>query len=423
MTRSARAAVCGIVLAVLIAACSGDDASSPDAAGEADTSSTTTTDAPPLDPLPASYASHDSEVYSDDAHWLCRPDLADDVCHRDLDTTLVYADGTTEVRPHEPAEDPAVDCFYVYPTTSTDESANSDLVPAEADEIFTTYNQAARYTAACRVFAPVYRQRTLPALLGGVDVPDDVDPREVAYADVVDAFRHYMANFNDGRGVILIGHSQGASVLRRLVAEEIEPEPALRQRLVSAHLLGTTVAVPEGEPVGGTLSEIPLCTQSDETGCVVTYSSFRQSAPPPPDSLFGQAREAGEQAGCVNPSDPALDDGERATLEPYFLVEAVDGALGTAEQPFEDPARTAEIDTPWVSYPDFVSAACVEDGEFSYLSITVDGDPADPRTDDIRGDLTPQWGLHLIDVNVALGDLVSLARSQADAYVAGPAEG
>jgi hypothetical protein len=38
-----------------------------------------------------------------------------------------------------------------------------------------------------------------------------------------------------------------------------------------------------------------------------------------------------------------------------------------------------------------------------YLALVVHGDPADPRTDDIGGDLTPDWGKHLIDANVAMG--------------------
>jgi hypothetical protein len=59
----------------------------------------------------------------------------------------------------------------------------------------------------------------------------------------------------------------------------------------------------------------------------------------------------------------------------------------------------------------------VYEGGFSYLSITVDGDPADPRTDDIGGDLSPQWGLHLVDVQVAMGDVVDMAGSQIAAYV------
>lgn len=404
------------VLALVAPACSDDD-STPAVDNSATTTSATSDPEP--EALPSVYRGHVSEVYADEASWLCKPGIVENVCERDLDSTAVFADGSTEVRPHVPAADPETDCFYVYPTTSGDDAANSDLDPDEAEEIYTTYNQAARYGSVCRVFAPVYRQRTLNALLGAVEAPEGVDPGEIAYGDVVDAFRHYMANDNDGRGVILIGHSQGASVLRRLLADEIEPEPVLLERLVSAHLLGTSVGVPEGDVVGGSLDQVPLCTARDEAGCVVTYASFRHDAPPPENSLFGRAREDDRQAGCVHPADPAVDVGEAVTLEPYVLVEPVERALGDGAQPFSDPARTAEITTPWVTWPDFVSGACVQDGEFSYLALTVMGDPSDPRTDDIGGDLTPQWGMHLVDMSVAMGDLVALAQSQADAWVAG----
>jgi hypothetical protein len=46
----------------------------------------------------------------------------------------------------------------------------------------------------------------------------------------------------------------------------------------------------------------------------------------------------------------------------------------------------------------------------------VNADPADPRIDNIGGDITPDWGLHLVDANVAMGDLVKIARRQARAY-------
>jgi hypothetical protein len=54
----------------------------------------------------------------------------------------------------------------------------------------------------------------------------------------------------------------------------------------------------------------------------------------------------------------------------------------------------------------------------------VHGDPADPRTDDIVGDVVvngqvlADWGLHLIDVNLAIGNLVDIVREQAKAYLA-----
>jgi hypothetical protein len=92
------------------------------------------------------------------------------------------------------------------------------------------------------------------------------------------------------------------------------------------------------------------------------------------------------------------------------------GILGGSLQPFADPARTAEIQTPWATYPDLLDGECKTDGQFTYLALTVNGDPADPRVDDIKGDLPGGWGLHVMDANIAMGDIESLVASQAAAY-------
>jgi hypothetical protein len=398
-----------LALALAAAACSGDDDS-----GGSDDAEDTTTDTEAA-ALPEGYEGYTSELYADDANWLCKPGIADDVCARDLDATSVAADGSTEVVPHEVAEDPAIDCFYVYPTISGDPGPNSDLVPAESEEINTVYNQAARLASSCRVFAPLYRQLTLSMIgSGGAAPAPGTDPRAIAYGDVVDAFKSYIANDSDGRGFVLIGHSQGAGLLERLMEDEIDDEPLLRDRLVAAYILGSTVHVPEGEVVGGDLDNIPLCEADDQTGCVVTYSTFRASAPPDPASFFGRSNDVGP-AGCVNPAD--VSGGGPATLHPYILVDGQpNGILGGSLQPFADPARTAEIETPWATYPDLLDGECTSDGQFTYLALTVNGDPADPRVDDIKGDIPGGWGLHVMDANIAMGDIESLVASQAAGY-------
>jgi Protein of unknown function (DUF3089) len=403
--RRAAAAALLACLALATACSSGEDerAGTEDGAADAGEGPDAGAVEPAEAELPAGYEGYESELYADDANWLCRPDAPDDVCAGDLDATAVAADGSTEVVRHEVAEDPPADCFYVYPTISSDPTPNSDLEPD--GERGVTLVQAARLTSACRVFAPLYRQVTLGMI--GPDRPEapmGVDPRQVAYDDVVDAFRHFVANDSDGRGFVLVGHSQGAGHLTRLIAEEIDGESVLRDRLIGAYLIGTSVAVPRGEVVGGDFQNVPLCEADDQVGCVVTYASFRSTAPPPADSFFGRTRDGEGVAGCVNPASPG---GGRATLHPYL----------PGEPAFADPARNGEVTTPFVTFPDLVHAECVDEGGFSYLSITVDGDPADPRTDDIGGDLSPQWGLHLVDVQVAMGDVVEMAGSQIAAYV------
>ena len=290
------------------------------------------------------------------------------------------------------------------------------MEPGEADEVFVTVNQAARLTATCRVFAPVYRQVTLSMLGNGAEAPAGVDPRQVAYDDVLDAFRHYVANDSDGRGFVLIGHSQGAGHLRRLVAEEVDGEPALRDRLVGAYIIGSAVAVPEGEVVGGDFTQVPLCEAAGQAGCVVTYASFRDTAPPPEASRFGRVDEGEGVAGCVNPARPV---GGPAELTGYVQVEPTEGSLAPAGRftGFAPGADAPEVTTPFVTAPGLITGECVSEGGFTYLSLTVNGDPDDPRVDDIGGDLTPEWGMHLVDVNVAMGDIVDNVRQQAEAYV------
>lgn len=362
----------------------------------------------------APYPGYRSEIYADPAHWLCRPDT-DDVCDHGLDATSVRASGRTRVERWTPARNPKIDCFYVYPTISTDEGGNSDLVPGDDQELFVVRQQAARLGSVCRVFAPVYRQVTLTALtarLGGVVIPSDAD---LAYADVVDAWKHYVANDNQGRGVVLIGHSQGAGILTALVRDEIDPSPALRDRLVSAMLLGTSVQVPVGSDVGGDFANVPLCRRRGQTGCVLSYSSFRADAPPPANSFFGVSRRPGWQAACTN---PAALGGGRGELTGYLPANGQSLPIAPPlDVDWVDPALGVEIDTEFVTLPGFFTAECALEGAISYLAIEVRGDPADPRIDDVRGaDITPEWGLHLVDVNAAMGTLVDVAASQARSY-------
>jgi hypothetical protein len=109
------------------------------------------------------YPGYSSATYADPAHWLCRPDK-DDVCDADMDATSIKANGKAKVERFRATKKPKIDCFYIYPTISTDTTGNSDLVPGDDQELFVVRQQAARLGAVCRVFAPVYRQITLTAL-------------------------------------------------------------------------------------------------------------------------------------------------------------------------------------------------------------------------------------------------------------------
>lgn len=368
-------------------------------------------------PLPALDIAHAD--FANPSLWLCRPGIADDKCKINLDATIIGTDGKTTVEKFKAATDPKVDCFFVYPTVSDDKTWASDWT-VDKMEIEDIKLQFARFGSVCRQFAPIYRQTTLTALRIASGGPQPIGERLPAgvggYNDVLDAWNWYMANENNGRGVILIGHSQGAGVLARLIANEIEGKPAQKQ-FVSAMLLGSTVLVQPGKDTGGTYKSIPLCRAEDQTGCVISYASFRNTLPPPDTARFAKAA-GGNIAACNNPANLASGQG---VPDSYFMTRGfLNGSAGPNQPDWAKPQPT--ITTPFVKVPGLISTKCVQNDEYHFLEMTVTPDPADARTDELAGEIMRatgpdlNWGLHLIDVDLSMGDLVRIAGKQSAAW-------
>jgi hypothetical protein len=361
---------------------------------------------PPAAPAPA--APQPPVDYSKAEAWLCLPGLKTGACASDLSATEISASGETRVAPFTRPAAPAFDCFYVYPTASEDTTPNSDMVAGR--EIMVAERQFGRYGAVCRQFAPLYRSVTLAALRANTaGNPMAGTDRNLNYTDVVNAWNTYLRSHNNGRGVILVGHSQGAGLLTRLVQNEIEGKPIQRQ-VIAIHQLGTTIQVPPGRDVGGSYKSIPLCKSPTQTGCTVVYGSYRSTVPPSvnPPARFGRANTAqGTVASCTN---PAALPGGKAMLDTYQSTADVAWAKGKT------------ITTPFVRLPGLAQGECVTRGEYTYLEITAINPGEDgPRRNVITGDVgaqDPTWGLHNGDMSVAMGDLVRLAGSQGQAWLA-----
>jgi hypothetical protein len=356
--------------------------------------------------------------YSKPETWLCRPGRTDDACAIDLTTTVVKADGSLSRETWTADPKAPIDCFYVYPTVSNDPTPNSDMT-AGAEERNVIRQQFARFASQCRPFAPLYRQITLGGLRAQMTGGTLALDRGLGYDDVLDAWNYYLKNDNSGRGVVIIGHSQGAMVLTALLAREIDGKP-IQSRMISAILLGTSIPVPKGKDVGGAFQKIALCRAASQTGCLISYASFRSTLPPPANTLFGRVG-AGMESACTNPA--ALGGGS-GDLHAY-MTGAGSLIASAAPQKHQWVQGGAVVDTPFVSVPGLLTSKCAVNENGSYLELTVHGDPADARADDIPGDLgmlgrvQANWGLHLVDVNVAMGNLVDIVASQSKAYLAG----
>ena len=335
--------------------------------------------------------------------WLCRPGLPGDPCTSSLTTTSVASDGARSTLAVHPAATSRFDCFYVYPTVSNQKTANANL-HIDQVEVDAAVEQASQFSRVCRVWAPVYRQQTVAGLL---DVTGYKQATGIAFKSLLAGWRDYLAHDNHGRPFVLIGHSQGAAMLIRLIRSQIDGNPELRKRLVSAIVLGGNVQVPVGKLVGGSFQHVPACTSEQQTGCVIAYSSFPSR--PPAFTLFGRPGTgvsllSGQTATtgrvlCVN---PAALGGGTGTLDPYF-TRAVLGPPG------------APVTTHWVTYPGLYTAACRSAGSDTWLQVTPVGAAADtrPRVTEQDG---PSWGFHVADVNLALGNLVEDVQRQETAY-------
>jgi pimeloyl-ACP methyl ester carboxylesterase len=338
--------------------------------------------------------------------WLCKPGLAGNPCARSLTATVVKADGSQRIERSRRARRPKVDCFYVYPTVSGQDRINATKT-AEPEQTFVAEQQAGRFSQVCRPFAPVYRQLTWSAIGGRITAA----AAQRAYGDVRSAWLDYLRNHNRGRGVVLIGHSQGTYILRQLIRDEIDRRAKVRRRLVSALLLGGNVLVQKGRDSGGDFRDIRACRAARQTGCVIAYSAFYGT--PPADARFGRAVSrygvasdpATQEVLCTNPA--ALSGGS-GTLDPYFPTAPFPGPLGAVTD-----KPPGSVSTRWVTTAGRYRASCRHEAGAAWLGVTPE--PGDPRPA-VTERIGPDWGLHLYDVNLALGNLVEVAHRQAEAY-------
>lgn len=157
------------------------------------------------------------------------------------------------------------DVFFVHPTTLSDKTvwnapfdAADDMVELEPSVLT---GQLSVFNGCCRLFAPHYRQASLPGL-------EDRQASGLAYSDVARAFRHFIARESNGRPFIIASHSQGSGHAVELLQREIIGTP-LQGRMVAAYLIGGYV------PRAFADIGVPVCDNPRQTGCVLSYNASK----------------------------------------------------------------------------------------------------------------------------------------------------
>jgi hypothetical protein len=390
--------------------------------------------------------------YGDPNLWVCRPGIDPNPCYGnngELDSTEVLPDGSLRLVRHHHAQDPKFDCFYVYPTVYLVGDGGNQTDLSNVDNVLDALMaQGARMSRICEVYAPLYRQVAISpnlvmagAMMGSADAgvtdaapdatsaavanatPDatsaaggssDASPGNGplagpgfmhAAADVNAAFKYYLDHFNKGRKFVLMGHSQGSGMLINVIQNQIDNDATMRAQMISALIIGGGVTVAAGQTSGGSFKNVPTCTQPDQTGCVVAYSSFDTNGPDS-TSLFGRS-QGGQDVACTNPAPLAGNLGPYRGS--YFSLRINNPAFRLNSTPtVGDDAGAA-----FLLYRDVFTGRCVGKNGANYLEIaSLIADAGDPRGRPPYGSL-PGFGLHVYDWHFPMDDLIDLVTQQA----------
>jgi hypothetical protein len=355
--------------------------------------------------------------YSNPALWLCLPGTDPNECLDDIDATVIAADGTTKVQKNVPASNPDFDCFYVYPTVDLKGEGNQTDLSDITLMLDPLLAQAAPFRQMCKVYAPLYRQQSIATGSGDGGGGMLTGDAALADGDVQNAFQYYLDHYNNGRRFVLMGHSQGTMKLINLITKSIDSDATMRSKLISALLIGSPSGLlyaPTGKDVGGTFKNIKFCTTTSEVGCAIAFNSFAKEAPPPSNSVFGQA-PTGNVVPCTNPATLAGNTGNFAGS--YFPVKLAQ-TIFTPDTPANMPPA---VSTPVRLYPDLFKGACVDKGGYSYLEISTAPPSGDKRTiPPYRSTILEGvgFGLHVEDYAFPLDDLMKVVQMQAAAHSA-----
>ena len=211
------------------------------------------------------------------------PNYAQDSLWAALPTRLDSADAVPHASGlHDEQATATADVFFIHPTTYYwRKSWNADLTQDKLNRYTdrsTIRHQATAFNAAGRIYAPRYRQATLYSFFDE-ETTNGQAALDFAYADVKAAFQYYLTRYNQGRPIIIAGHSQGTAHATRLLHDFFDNDPKLRRQLVAAYLIGFKVKPDEYQT-------IRLCPDSLATGCFITYNSVATGNDYPPFRPF-----------------------------------------------------------------------------------------------------------------------------------------
>lgn len=228
-----------------------------------------------------------------------------------------------------PATSKDVDVFYLYPTAwqkieptdpNINEIDNASMLLG-ANGAFD--RQATAFETVGNIYAPYYRQADIFYVL---ELPT-LEEREQVIAgaptlDAMAAFDYYIQHFNNGRPFILAGHSQGSNVLLNLLADYMEENPEVYERMIAAYVIGYSVTPTylDSNP------HLKFAETADDTGVIISYNT--QS----PDVEKGDNPVVSDGAIAINPLTWTRDETPALISDGLGSFMPVDGVFTEVAQ-------------------------------------------------------------------------------------------
>jgi len=222
--------------------------------------------------------------YSRESAWAALPDKADNA------DKVPSSSGMKDMQ-----QDAIADVFFIHPTsylrnttlsTGWNADVNDNEVNLKTDEGSILY-QASAFNGAGKIYAPRYRQ----AFIYSYYTPEkdkSVRAFDTAYTDVKNAFEYYLANYNQGRPIIIASHSQGTSHAIKLLRDYFDNDNQLSEKLIAAYIIGMDV-------YDTLYTTLKPCRDPFDSRCYLTWRTFAKDYYPP--NYERPVREA----VCTNP--------------------------------------------------------------------------------------------------------------------------
>lgn len=205
--------------------------------------------------------------YSDNFYWAALPQKKDWADYVPKESNFTNNQEIAEA-----------DVFYIHPTTalslSTVKNARLDAKRFNNRTNFVLLNQASVFNGSCKVYAPRYRQVSLVTFIKKSKNKKRTKVFNLAYSDVKAAFEYYLEHYNNGRPIIIAGHSQGSYHGIRLLQEFFEGKPLYNQ-LVAAYLVGNASTIPLKKL--DEFKNLKAAQGETDTGCIISWNTFNKN--------------------------------------------------------------------------------------------------------------------------------------------------